>query len=104
MHGVPCSSATAKRDERVTPKVGFVHRSMVSENEALDESSYIVGPIVARDTQILDQYVPNANGTGHIPIQPKFGRNDSGKAIYRAPLPPRKAEPSGMQLLAEPTR
>ena len=94
MHGVPCSSATAKKDERVTPRVGFIHRSMVPDNEGMDESSYIVGPIVARDTQILDQYLPNTNGTnGHVPIQPNFGRKDSGRAIYRAPLPQRRPDP-----------
>ena len=95
MHGVPCSSATAKKDERVTPKVGFIHRSMIPENEGMDESSYIVGPIVARDTQIMDQYLPNAsNGqNGHVPIQPNFMRGDSQKAIYRAPLPPRRPSP-----------
>ena len=94
MHGVPCSSATAKKDERVTPKVGFIHRSMIPDNEGMDESSYIVGPIVARDTQILDQYLPSANGSnGHVPIQPNFGRKDSGKPIYRTPLPPRRPSP-----------
>lgn len=95
MSGVPCSSETVKRDERITPKIGFIHRSMIPENEGLDESSYIVGPIVARDTQILDQYLPNsANGVnGHVPIQPNFGRRDSAKPIYRAPLPPRRPSP-----------
>ena len=63
---------------------------------ALDESSYIVGPIVARDNQVIDQYLPQAaNGTtGHVPIQPNLGRKDSQqKPIYRAPVPPRRSEP-----------
>lgn len=99
MHGVPCSSATGKKDERVTPKVGFIHRSMLpeSENMAIDESSYIVGPIVARDNQVIDQYLPQAanNTTGHVPIQPNLGRKDSQqKPIYRAPVPPRRATPN----------
>ena len=95
MHGVPCSSATAKKDERVTPKVGFIHRSMIPENEGMDESSYIVGPIVARDTQIMDQYLPStSNGQhGHVPIQPNFVRRDTHKPIYRAALPPRRPSP-----------
>lgn len=99
MHGVPCSSATGKKDERVTPKIGFMHRSMLPENEnlSIDESSYIVGPIVARDNQVIDQYLPQAanNSTGHVPIQPNLGRKDSQqKPIYRAPVPPRRATPN----------
>lgn len=96
MHGVPCSSATGKKDERATPKFGFVHRSMLPENDnmGLDESSYLVGPIVARDNQVIDQYLPQASNqtTGHVPIQPNLGRKDSQqKPIYRAPVPPRRA-------------
>jgi hypothetical protein len=98
MHGVPCSSATGKKEDRATPKIGFIHRSMLPENDnmALDESSYIVGPIVARDNQVIDQYLPQAaNGnSGHVPIQPNLGRKDSQqKPIYRAAVPPRRATP-----------
>lgn len=64
---------------------------------SMDESSYIVGPIVARDNQVIDQYLPQAaNGSsGHVPIQPNLGRRDSQqKPIYRAPVPPRRATPT----------
>jgi Fungal specific transcription factor domain len=95
MHGVPCSSATAKKDERVTPRVGFIHRSMIPDSEGVDESSHIVGPIVARDTHILDQYLPGTGtgGSGHVPIQPNFGRRDAGKPVYCASIPVRRPSP-----------
>jgi hypothetical protein len=98
MHGVPCSSATAKKDERVTPKIGFVHRSLIENNNNHPESvTHIVGPVIARDTQILDQYVPPAvNGTTnghHVPIQPNLGRRESQKPIYHVPIPPRRPSP-----------
>lgn len=101
MHGVPCSSATAKKDDRVTPKVGFVHRSLLSDEKSLEAFSHIVGPVIARDTQILDQYLPlqaNGNGmngmNGHVPIQPTMGRRESQKPIYHVPIPPRRPSPT----------
>lgn len=68
---------------------------MIPDNEGIDESSYILGPTASRDLQVLDQYLPGtSNGAhGHVPIQPNFGRQDSGKAVYRAPLPPRRPSP-----------
>ncbi|OCT45768.1 putative C6 transcription factor [Cladophialophora carrionii] len=95
MHGVPCSSATAKKDDRVTPKIGFVHRSLITDEKTLEGFSHIVGPVIARDTQILDQYLPQTDGTsGHVPIQPNIGRRDSQKPIYRVPIPPRRPSPT----------
>ncbi|KAK6375678.1 hypothetical protein LTS17_007500 [Exophiala oligosperma] len=96
MHGVPCSSATAKKDERVTPRIGFVHRSLLADDKPLEGVSHIVGPVIARDTQILDQYLPPANGlAGHVPIQPNLGRRESTKPIYHTPVPPRRPSPAG---------
>ena len=106
MHGVPCSSATAKKDDRVTPKVGFVHRSLIADDKSLEGFSHIVGPVIARDTQVLDQYLPRqTNGSsvttpingGHIPIQPSLGRRESTKPIYHVPIPPRRPSPQECQ-------
>jgi hypothetical protein len=98
MHGVPCSSASAKKDERVTPKIGFVHRSLIADDRSLEGFSHIVGPVIARDTQILDQYLPQTNSTAtsrHVPIQPSLGgRRDSQKPIYHVPVPPRRPSPT----------
>ncbi|KAI1615843.1 hypothetical protein EDD36DRAFT_451570 [Exophiala viscosa] len=91
MHSVPCSSATTKKDDRVSPKIGFVHRSLIPDERSLEGFSHIVGPVIARDTQILDQYVPQVNGaTGPVSIQPSLGRRESTKAIYHVPIPPRR--------------
>ena len=91
MHGVPCSSATSEKDDRVTPKVGFVHRSLIADYKSLEGCSHFVGPVIARDTQILDQYLPQTNGTnGHVPVQPSIGRGESQKAIYHVSTPPRR--------------
>lgn len=108
MHGVPCSSATTKVGERVSPRVGFVHRSLLADAKALEDlSSHIVGPVIARDTQVLDQYLPQsttagvgaASGTGsHIPAHRlnssgSGGGRDPQKAIYHVPIPPRRPSP-----------
>lgn len=88
MHGVPCSSATAKKDDRVTPRIGFVHRSLLTDEKSAENYSHIVGPVIARDTQILDQYLPQVNGhSHHVPIQPNIGRRESSKPIYHVPIP-----------------
>ena len=95
MHGVPCSSATAKKDDRVTPKIGFVHRSLIADEKSIESYSHIVGPVIARDTQILDQYLPQVNGQSHhVPIQPNLGRRESNKPIYHVPIPPRRPSPT----------
>ena len=96
MHGVPCSSATSKKDNHVTPKIGFVHRSLIANDESMEGFSHIVGPVIARDTQILDQYLPQqTNGTNgaHVAIQPSIGRRESHKPIYHVPIPPRRPSP-----------
>lgn len=95
MHGVPCSSASTKKDDRVTPKVGFVHRSLLADEKSFEGFSHIVGPVIARDTQILDQYLPQVNGqSNHVHIQPNLGRRESQKAIYHVPIPPRRPSPA----------
>ncbi|EXJ93717.1 hypothetical protein A1O1_02110 [Capronia coronata CBS 617.96] len=106
MHGVACSSAIAKKDDRVSPRVGFVHRSLLAEDKSLESfSTHIVGPVIARDTQILDQYLPQtppgatANGStgeGYLAIPPNGGpgRGDPQKAIYHVPIPPRRPSPT----------
>lgn len=95
MHGVPCSSATAKKDDRVTPRIGFVHRSLLTDEKSAENYSHIVGPVIARDTQILDQYLPQVNGhSHHVPIQPNIGRRESSKPIYHVPIPPSRPSPA----------
>lgn len=94
MHSVPCSSATGKRDDYVTPKVGFIHRSLLADDKSLEGLSHIVGPVIARDTQILDQYVPQAIGTpGPGPVQSGTGRLEATKPIYHVAIPPRRPSP-----------
>ncbi|EHY55049.1 uncharacterized protein HMPREF1120_03205 [Exophiala dermatitidis NIH/UT8656] len=105
MHGVPCSSATGKRDERVSPKIGFLHRSLLADGKSPSlegMASHIVGPVIARDTQVLDQYLPTSSTT-HSPtgqamaIQPpgivNGGRRDQ-TPIYHTPIPPRRPSPT----------
>lgn len=95
MHGAPCSSATTKKDDGLEPKVGFIHRSSMPDAKSLEEYSHIVGPVIARDTQILDQYLPQVNGqSNHVPIQPSLGRRHSQKPIYHVPVPPRRPSPA----------
>ncbi|KAK5557715.1 hypothetical protein LTR46_003893 [Exophiala xenobiotica] len=95
MHGAPCSSATVKKDERVTPKAGFVHRSLLADDKSMEGVSHIVGPVVARDTQILDRYLPQVNGVpSHVPIRPNIGRRESTKPIYHIPIPPHRPSPT----------
>ncbi|EXJ91924.1 hypothetical protein A1O3_00474 [Capronia epimyces CBS 606.96] len=112
MHGVACSSASGKKDDRVSPKVGFIHRSLVADEKSLEGvSSHIVGPVIARDTQILDQYLPlaaNTNDTdtntnvtaGHVNTYIHTnnggggGRREAPKPIYHVPIPPRRPSPA----------
>jgi hypothetical protein len=89
MHGVPCSSASAKKDERVA-NVGFIHRSLLTDSKLI-EMSHIVGPVVARDTQIMDHYLgPNPQGTIINHAESSRMSQASGKAIYQAQVPPRR--------------
>ena len=97
MHGVPCSSATAKSLDRA-PKVGFVRRSMTSEGDQYSELNHVVGPILSRDTHILEQYLPPSNGSPDDPSQLRSTASQPAQpthnAVYHAPAPARRPSPS----------
>lgn len=92
MHGVPCSSATAKSLERA-PKVGFVRRS-ISDGDYQTELKHVVGPIISRDTQILEQYLPPADESIDDPSSLRAtGPQPPHKAVYHATVPQRRPSP-----------
>ena len=96
VHGVPCSSESAKKDDRSTPKIGFIHRSLLPEAGYVDTASHLVGPVIARDTQIMENYLgamTTAEPTG-MPVQPGSMSQVPEKPIYQVPIPPRRPSPT----------
>ncbi|KAK5101196.1 hypothetical protein LTS08_004802 [Lithohypha guttulata] len=95
VHGVPCSSESAKKDERSTPKIGFIHRSLLPDSGYVDTTSHVVGPVVARDTQIIENYigpistdVPDGEQAQNSSVSQALNR-----PIYQMPIPPRRPSP-----------
>lgn len=95
MHGVPCSSESAKKDDRSTPRVGFIHRSLLPDAGYLDNMSHVVGPVVARDTQIMESYLGSTADSPND-FQPQTGSISQApnKPIYHVPIPPRRPSPA----------
>ncbi|EXJ86304.1 hypothetical protein A1O3_03255 [Capronia epimyces CBS 606.96] len=99
-HGVPCSLANTKKDdshghESQSPKIGFIHRSLLADARSLESNARVVGPVMARDTQILEQYL-------HLPPASTNGRSiqretQQQQPIYQVPIPPRMPSPTGCQ-------
>lgn len=93
MHGATCSSASIiKREECTT---GIIRASSLVNEESLDGSSHVVGPVVARDAQIFEQYLPSTD------LEAKSGGLRSSvdpfmsyKPIYHATIPRRRASPT----------
>lgn len=88
MHGVPCSSASTAKDDRNGHRIGFTKRSLVSEKDSVDELSHFVGPIIARDTQVMEQYLPGGD------YHEGRDRQSSITGPVFFPLPPRRPSPS----------
>ncbi|KAL8784236.1 MAG: hypothetical protein Q9195_009115 [Heterodermia aff. obscurata] len=76
-YGLQCSSATFKRPS-------FALKS----SARTDDNTHIVGPVVARDTQVLDSLLDQVKSTG--PGQAENLSETKNKAIYRAPMPVRR--------------
>ena len=95
MHGVPCSSATSKSLDKA-PRLGFVRRSLVSDSgDYATELNHVVGPIISRDTQILEQYLPPNDDHNDDPARLRStASHPTQNAIYHAPAPRRRASPS----------
>lgn len=90
MHGVTCSSASMAKGDRNGQGTGFTKRSLISEKDSMDELSHFVGPIIARDTQVLEQYLPG--GDYHEGRDRRSSTTTTGPVFF--PLPPRRPSPS----------
>src|SRR3954462_9202604 len=92
MHGAVCSSASTLKQESCT--TGIIQASILVHEESLSESSHVVGPILARDAQIFEQYLPStdheAKSSGlRSSVDPFL----SYKPIYHTTLPRRRQSP-----------
>lgn len=96
VHGVPCSSESAKKDDRSTPKVGFIHRSLLPDAGYIDNTSHVVGPVIARDTQIMETYLGPMASTDPSILQGQHASisQTSNKPIYHVQIPPRRPSPA----------
>ncbi|KIW16091.1 hypothetical protein PV08_06142 [Exophiala spinifera] len=93
---IPCSLASSNgaNTRNAAPRIGFVHRSRLADDQALESHAFLLGPVVARDKQILDQYLPR----GHEPSPSDQSRQDPEEnPIYHMPIPPRMPSPTGCQ-------
>ena len=93
MHGAVCSSASTLKQESCT--TGIIQASILVHEESLSDSSHVVGPILARDAQIFEQYLPStdqeAKSSGlRSSVDPFL----SYKPIYHTTLPRRRPSPS----------
>lgn len=62
----------------------------------MDYQGRVVGPVVARDTHILDQHIPQTRDeTNGMPIWSVPSERESREAVYVMPLPPRIPSPIG---------
>ena len=90
MHDAPCSSASTAKDDRNGQRMGFTKRSIVPDKDSMDELSHFVGPIIARDTQVMEQYLPG--GDYHEGRDRKSSVTTTRPVFF--PLPPRRPSPS----------
>ena len=93
MHGAVCSSASIIKREDCT--TGIIQASILVNEDSLDDSSHFVGPVVARDAQIFEQYLPSTD------VEAKSAGLKSSvdpfvtyKPIYHATVPRRRPSPS----------
>ena len=93
MHGAVCSSASIIKREDCT--TGIIRASILVNDESVDDSSHFVGPVVARDAQIFEQYLPSTD------VEAKSAGLKSSvdpfvtyKPIYHATVPRRRPSPS----------
>lgn len=91
-----CSLATnnGANIHNLAPRIGFVHRSLLVDDQSLQSNAFLVGPVIARDRQILDQCLPQ----GEEPSESDLSPLDSAEnPIYQMPIPPRLPSPIGCQ-------
>jgi hypothetical protein len=85
MDGVSCSSTILANVETGTKNGSSANNSI---NSVANDSSHIVGPVIARDAQIMDQYLPATNE--HSLIRPSRIQGGFQRPIYHSPVPPRR--------------
>ena len=72
---------------------------MVSESDYPSELNHVVGPILSRDTHILEQYLPPSKGNNDDPSQLRSTASQPSQmnhnAVYHAPAPARRPSPTG---------
>lgn len=95
-HRVPCSLASTNgaNIDHVTPRLGFVHRSLLADDQSLENSALMIGPVIARDRQIFEQSLPQCHEQSLSDLNQQEPVN---KPIYRMPIPPRMPSPTGWQ-------
>ncbi len=90
MHRAECSSASTQKAEATK---GILRASILSQEESLDRLSRVVGPVVARDAQIFEQYLPDID-TEDKPAALRSSVDPlSYKPIYHATIPRRRPSP-----------
>lgn len=78
------------------PKVGFIHRSLLPDANNVDNSARVVGPVIARDTQIMENYLASMPSNGLEDLQGGASSLSqvSNRPIYHVPIPPRRPSPA----------
>ena len=93
MHGAVCSSASTKKDAATTDILR--RASLLGEKDSLDESSHVIGPIIGRDAQVLEQYLPCPDGRQSAAgLRSTVDLTASYKPVYHAQNPRRRPSPS----------
>ena len=92
VHGAECSSAVARPDGYSSdgPRA-----SILPEDERTEEPTRVVGPILGRDAQIFEQYLPSTDAEERSAgLRSSVDLTVSYKPVYHAPVPRRRPSPS----------
>ena len=90
MHGAECSSVSTQKAEATK---GILRASILSQEQSLDQLSHVVGPVVARDAQIFEQYLPDNDSEDRSAALRSSVDPLSHKPIYHAAIPHRRPSP-----------
>lgn len=76
--------------------MGFIHRSLLPDAGYLDNMSHVVGPVIARDTQVMENYLGPISADAATDAQAHTGSISQAahKPIYHVPIPPRRPSPA----------
>ena len=92
VHGAECSSAVARPDGYNSdgPRA-----SIFPDEERPEEPTRVVGPILGRDAQIFEQYLPSTDAEERSAgLRSSVDLTVSYKPVYHAPVPRRRPSPS----------